>query len=73
MWISAAGLSSSTPMALMPVIRYKFPLLSTNKIKEAMDGLLTLLVTQVPFPIAMKPGSVRSNIHEEDGVSKESD
>ncbi|CAJ2649042.1 unnamed protein product [Trifolium pratense] len=28
---------------------------------------------QVPFPIAMKPGRVRSNIHEEDGVSKESD
>ncbi|PNX74159.1 protein MEI2-like 4-like, partial [Trifolium pratense] len=28
---------------------------------------------QVPFPIAMKPGRVRSNIHEEDSVSKESD
>jgi hypothetical protein len=38
-----------------------------------MDWLLTLLVTQVPFPIAMKPGSVRSNIHEEDSISKESD
>ncbi|XP_045798291.1 protein MEI2-like 4 [Trifolium pratense] len=28
---------------------------------------------QVPFPIAMKPGRVRNNIHEEDNVSKESD
>ncbi|GAU14120.1 hypothetical protein TSUD_169450 [Trifolium subterraneum] len=28
---------------------------------------------QVPFPIAVKPGRVRSNIHEEDNVSKESD
>ncbi|RHN44628.1 putative RNA recognition motif 2, nucleotide-binding alpha-beta plait domain-containing protein [Medicago truncatula] len=28
---------------------------------------------QVPFPIAMKPGRMRSSIHEEDSISKESD
>lgn len=28
---------------------------------------------QVPFPIAMKPGRLRSNIHEEDSISKDSD
>jgi len=45
-----------------------------TKIKEiTMDWLLTLLVTQVPFPVAMKPGRMRSNIHEEDSISKDSD
>jgi len=38
-----------------------------------MDWLLTLLVTQVPFPIATKPGRLRSNIHEEDSISNDSD
>ncbi|KAG4937597.1 hypothetical protein JHK84_051702 [Glycine max] len=51
-------ISSSTPMALMPVIR-----------DEATKWVLTLLATQVPFPVGInirnKVGRVRNNTQED--------